>query len=243
MKSKFILVTLIFFILFSFLLSSYSAANIEFDYFDEHYSLPELNLHENTFVYFNGAKFDGFDIFSFSGSDSQMSFRKSTDDKYPNSVNFSFVAEAEGSYVYWYRYDIKSKTFSCLYDNQFYQKGKGFSGGNITGVFVYSTFDLKDNNGLVFFNKVNQSAFIENKSQIETGKFTKVIINAADYTDREFYLLTYYYSENTDNPFDVMIPRKIIDLKIHNNFYVGTKNEKAIYEVPLSHTGIELKER
>ena len=139
---------------------------------------------------------------------------------------------------YWYRFYAKTGELYCFYDNSYISPSTGSMGS-----ILYSTFDIKDENGLILFNKAKQNATIENKEQIQTGKFDKVIINAADYTDKEFYLLTYYYSENTDNPFDVMLPRKIIDLKIHNSFYVGTKNEKAIYEVPLSHTGIELKER
>lgn len=108
---------------------------------------------------------------------------------------------------------------------------------------VYTTFDVKDSNGNIVFDKVKNKAFIENKEQIGTGKFDKVVVNAADYTNKELYLLTYWFTENTDNPFETMLPRKIIPLKLLNSFYVGTKNEKAIYEVPFGHTGIDLVER
>lgn len=109
--------------------------------------------------------------------------------------------------------------------------------------FIYTNHEIKDTYGNIVFNKSKNNAFIENKEQIETGKFDKVIVNAADYTNKELYLLTYWFTENTDNLFETMLPRKIISLKTLNNFYVGTKNEKAIYEVPFGHTGIDLVER
>lgn len=121
--------------------------------------------------------------------------------------------------------------------------GSAYCGEGFGYHVLYSTFDVKDQNGNIVAEKVKDKPFIVNKEQIQTGKFDKVVINAADYTNQELYLLTYWFTENTDNPFETMLPRKIIPLKVLNEFYVGTQNEKAIYEVSFGHTGIDLVER
>lgn len=284
MKSKFILVTLIFFILFSFLLSfSHFVQALKGTNGVEYPDIPECyNGKLENYVIVKSFTGSGIYLLGFNSSEVQLVF-----DSYNNSkgrrlsfvwkensfdtcrITSEILLSSDGSrwlsnvsqnisvdeefknhptWVFTTLYGNKGSLWSGKTGYYYYSpRGVGadtFNFEKISDYVLYSNYDIKDiNDNIIFKSTVSKNAFIENKEQITTGKFDKVIINAADYTSKEFYLLTYYYSENTDNPFYVMLPRKIIDLKIHNNFFVGTKNEKAIYEVPLSHTGIELKER
>lgn len=251
MKNKFILITLIFFIIFSFLLSSFSFA-IDYDDNGNTVTFPDFEFPEGTtdYVIFNYGSNREYYMFGFSS--------KETASKcylyFNSSGSVSFIIPR--TQTYWCaKYDAAFPDFgwrgsSGKEDFKWLTAQNAYSGdshtvGHTAGNYhsVYSTFDIKDGNGNVVFDKVKNKAFIENKEQIQTGKFDKVVVNAADYTNKELYLLTYWFTENTDNPFETMLPRKIILLKTLNNFYVGTKNEKAIYEVPFGHTGIDLVER
>ena len=228
MKNKFILITLIFFIIFSFLLSSFSLANFEFDFENKHYSLPDFEHFQHFFIVQNGSVID---VWSFEDTSSVKCWWTG------DSINpQNHTGSCSGSNVYWIR--ISGSNINYLKKNVFYSGAFGFN-----GKMLYSTFDVKDREGFIFFNKTEKKAFIENKEQISTGKFDKVVVNAADYTNKEIYLLTYYFSENTDNPMDSLYPRKQIQLKLGNQFFAGSRDEKAIYEVPLGHTGIDLVER
>lgn len=250
MKNKFILITLIFFIIFSFLLSSFSFA-IDYDDNGNTITFPDFEFPEGTtdYVIFNYGNNREYFMFGFSS--------KETASKcylfYSGAVVSFIIPRNE---VYWFaKYDNAFPDFGWMNSGgkecfkwltaQNAYLGDSYTVGNTSVNYhsVYSTFDIKDGNGNIVFDKVKNKAFIGNKEQIETGKFDKVVVNAADYTNKELYLLTYWFTENTDNSFETMLPRKIISLKLLNSFYVGTKNEKAIYEVPFGHTGIDLVER
>lgn len=241
MKNKFILITLIFFIIFSFLLSSFSfaaEARFEFDYNNEHFSFPTFDHSKNFIIYRNGTSIT---LLHFADSVDVSKFYYDAEASYTNRLvlldnKVSYCkAQYDKSYMdEWY--NVQYPNFTTFNSTVNYCKLP-------CAEIIYSTFDVKNYAGEIIFGKYKNKAFIENKSQIETGKFDKVIVNSSDYTSNELYLLTYWFTENTDNPFETMLPRKIIPLKTLNNFYVGTKNEKAIYEVPFGYTGIDLVER
>lgn len=221
MKNKIILVTLIFFVIFSFCSFSF-AFSFKDELRDFSFNNDDVICPENSYilVYYNS-----------------------------NSNSYSYICASKEFHInvkcetdYYYEYVLyKNQTFwQAIKDNN----PRAFTlSDTIKNKVVYTNYDLKDENGFVIFHKPIQNAFIQNKESIQSGKFDKVVVNAADYTNKELYLLTYWFTENTDNSFETMLPRKIILLKILNNFYVGTKNEKAIYEVPFGYTGIDLVER
>lgn len=241
MKNKFIFIALIFFIIFSFWLSSFSfvaaaESKFEFDYNNEHFSFPDFERAENVIVYRGRSRPNELIAISFDNSVDLSKFYYNTKAEY-----LSQKLVSTGGAISYYR-----ATYNIGYSTDWYNTYPNYymtSTVLACDEIIYSNFDVMDEKGNIFFHKPIQNAFIENKEQIETGKFDKVIVNAADYTSNELYLLSFYYSENTENPFDTMLPRKTIPLKLLNNFYVGTKSEKAIYEVPLAYTGIDLKER
>ena len=145
MKNKILFMFLL--LICIFLIPSFCSASFDFSYNDKDYSLPDFEQYENVFIFFNNTDLDGFDIYTFSGSVSQFKFYKDSADWAPDRISLSFLAGQSGSYLSLYRYNIKTGSMSCLTDKKFYDEGKGFAGGNSSGLFVYSTFDIIDREG------------------------------------------------------------------------------------------------
>lgn len=106
--------------------------------------------------------------------------------------------------------------------------------------YIFRNYNVSYQN-LFFGANILSNPFIVNKEDISSGKFDKVVINAQDYNHRDFYLFSYYYSDNT---IESIYPRKIIHLNAAEIDYFVGSNETGnyMYEIPLSATGIDLVE-
>lgn len=197
MTRKIIILTLLFFVIFSFCLSPFVSANFEFDFGSTHYTLQDFKHFDNFFIVENG---DYIDIWSFENPESLFVYEDFSV-QYPNRYSISFRGE---SYVYWVRTRNNSTSLNYLYDNTY---SKGFASG-FMGNFLYSTFDIYDLDGNLFHpNDSVTNPYIVNKEDVFTGNFKNLIINTGDFSiDDGFVLIV-----------NELAPLKVDDLQ--TNYY------------------------
>ncbi len=180
MKNKFILITLIFFIIFSFSLSSFSSAiNIKFTYNDKNYEISDFEHYDNFVV---GINYSFLDIYSFSSDNVKLLGYDNPNSTYLSNVSFSFTAGEGGCNVCWTRIDKNSgKTISVLYKDNLFVAGKGAATSFGYG-FAYSTMNIYDQQNNLFFGKVNSNPFVVNRDEVFSGNFKSLVINTGDFS-------------------------------------------------------------
>lgn len=159
---------------------------------------------------------------------------------------------ASGSGVY---IDGSVFCYSCYNSQNSFSSMGSLSGVFLAGTknvdnFIYSSFDILNSDGSVYYGKnydiVNNPSFV-NKEQITTGKFDKIVINSGEYNhygQQTFDFYSYYYSTSDVVDYNNLGPRVRITLDGPSNQYFVGSNDTGdyIYEIPLSATGIDLVE-
>lgn len=202
---------------------------LSFNCGEKKYNIDESSftegLYNYTFVYGNnGSSSTFFYIYS---HDDSTAFATS-------SGGYSFT----GNYIFYMfrngNVEFKSKTSGTV--------RPGFGKSNL----FYCDFDILYEDGTIFIPATNPKVklpSISNKTEIETGKFDKIVISSGDYNhhgQEKFYLFSYYDSKNVE----AIYPRKQILLDgPSNQYFVGADSAgNYIYEVPLFATGVDLVE-
>lgn len=132
-----------------------------------------------------------------------------------------------------------------------YSDSSSFIVSNVISCF-HSTFTLKDSSGnvvqLSYTPLFVKPFFITTKEELETGTFDYLKINSGDFTEfteygKEFYLLCYYYSGDS-NDIESLYPRKEILLngKDSKYYYSWNSNWTYTYFVPFGDLGLDFKE-
>ena len=245
MKNNFIIITLLFFILFSFILSFFtSVSGFSFEYDNVTYDFGDIDLYEYTVAipsFYNG-NLASFFIYTFKEEPFIKSYTNNSKNLFglfPKSSTSEFIRYLRVS-------SFEGVGFSSKVEYSNYYENYALISKDSLMNSLYCNFNIKDDKGnIVFYEKLPfTKPFIVNKEEVKTGKFNNVVINAGDYklpTD-EVYLLSYYYSNNVDDNLGGLYPRKEIMLKYNCDYYVGASNERYVYEVPMSNLGIDLKE-
>ncbi len=168
MKNKFILITLIFFIIFSFLLSSVCSANFIVNYEGKKLDFGDIeeNLKEFTFVF----------PYHYKGEFQYLMLFSSTIEPVvlPNDLVRVRGTCFQGAY--------DNGKFRVLRNNVEYNSDTAFSVSSMGTGLIYSTFNLKDLDGNIVFKEVGKNPFIVNKDEVTSGNFKSLVINTGDFS-------------------------------------------------------------
>lgn len=154
-KNKFLFTFL--FIVCIFLIPSFcSASTITFSDGGKDYVVENDKLFENYVV---ARIYDtGYDIFTFSNTSFYFKAKDNPQSYNPDNKSFA-CAFSEDCFVTWVKVDRKSGNISSiLYDNKFFASGASFA-GSFGGDVAYSTFDIYDYDGNIFFENSEKAKF------------------------------------------------------------------------------------
>lgn len=159
-----------------------SAGSIKFSFKGIDYNLSGDEYYDNFFVMTTGY---WVLVFSFSNinfnSFSAIHYSNDGSAEWTSDASrFSFLAGNGGCYVTRSMFRTTTGELSSS-STTFYEEGKGATFSAQQG-FIFSTFDIKDKDGNIFFKGVGKNPFIVNRDEICTGNFKSLVINTGDFS-------------------------------------------------------------
>ncbi len=178
MKNK-ILISLIFLICI-FLIPSFCAASFDFNFDGKDYSLPDFLHFDDFFI----VKYDfGIDIISFE------SFVDCYVKKSSSSDGYDFLYKT--SAFYWSRLYNGNSSYNILHNGEIKKGGILSTGG---GTFIYSTFDMRTEEGDIIFDSSTKIKFNLTVEPTEKTTNVPVVIHTDYYSLEDFSDILVQYS-------------------------------------------------
>lgn len=199
MKNKFIFIILLFLLLFSAFLSTFSSASFIFTHNDKNYTFPDFE-HEDYFLIYKMPSSTGFVIYSFSNFKdfSYYSFIKSTNPSSSSSVYFKPV-EGQSIHQITYHYNMNSSG-KLVKINEIDITNNLGAFSIFEEYIIFSSFDFLDSDKNIIFDK-NKDIYADDSLSFElfvspTEKTTKVpvTINTCYYSVDFFSDILVQYS-------------------------------------------------